>query len=212
MIASATNPAIPTKRVHPEVEKMQDAKYSLMPLPQEIEAQLKERYRFDGVDMSRGSFKWSSSMKRVYCPIFNPSRVMIGGVYRSLDPEAKPKSIIQHDKTEFPCMSCWPNLVDKWKNVLIVEDQFSAIAGHIDDITTVALLGTNASLDKMRMIGDMKPDKVVICLDPDATAKAIAIHKKYEDLFKSCKIVRPDKDLKDMNREQRREFVRRAFA
>lgn len=211
MIASVA----PKPDVEPRsCDLMTMARQTLMVLPKQIEDKLKALYYFDNIDMSRGSFRWSSSAKRVYCPIYNADKVVIGGTYRTLEKGVLPKSIIQQDRTEWPKMSCYKNLGEPWKKVLIVEDQFSAIAGHVDNISTVALLGTNFSMDKARAISDRNPEQVVLCLDPDAYSVAIDFHYKYGGLFNKSKftVVRPDKDLKDMTREARREFVRRAFA
>lgn len=75
---------------------------------------------------------------------------------------------------------------------VVVEDAASACA--ISPVATgVALLGTNmkdADLTQLK-----KYDQVFICLDPDATRKALDIHK-YLSYFVSSTIIRIDDDLK----------------
>jgi len=75
---------------------------------------------------------------------------------------------------------------------VVVEDAASACA--ISPIATgVALLGTNmkdADLTQLR-----EYEKVFVCLDPDATRKALDIHK-YLSYFVSSTIIRINDDLK----------------
>lgn len=193
-------------------DRFHRAKMSLMNMPDGIEKKLQDLYKFDSIDFTRGGFRWSASESRVYCPIYSLQRHTIGGVYRTLNPEVKPKSYIVQDRTDFPKMSCYPNSAQPFKKILIVEDQFSAVASVFEDITGVALLGCNTNIDAMRQLSDKRPDHVIFCLDKDALKNSIALHKRYGDFFPKCSVASPPCDIKDMTRDERAQFIRRCFA
>jgi len=86
---------------------------------------------------------------------------------------------------------------------VLVEDAASACA--ISPVATgVALLGTNmkdADLTQLREF-----DKVFVCLDPDATRKALDI-QKYLSYFVSSTIIRINDDLKYYETQEIRQLL-----
>lgn len=189
------------------------AQQSLMPLPAEIEAMLKEKYDMNAVALARSGARWSAELKRIYLPIYNQDRVVVGASFRTLDPKIKPKSwVVMERVPEQHKMSLYPTSITPWRNLLIVEDQLSAITSCCMDISTVALLGSTTNIDAVRMLSNLKPNRVIVCLDADALSKGIEFNKKYGDMFLSCQVVKPPKDLKDMSQAERIQFLRRSFA
>lgn len=195
-----------------EFDRFHRARLSLMALPPDIETQLKEKYDMDTLMLARGAFKWSPSLSRVYMPIMNKERMYVGGTYRSLDPKAKTKSFTVMDKLEWPKLALYSNPVSAFRKLLIVEDQISAVAAVGQDISSAALCGCNTNIGGMRELSELKPEKVVICLDGDALNKGIELHKRYSYFFHDCKVVKPPADLKDMKRTERIAFLTKAFS
>lgn len=64
----------------------------------------------------------------------------------------------------------------------------------------MALLGTSLSDRQLRTAWQY--DKIVICLDKDATNKSIALSRRISMGVKSCSITMLDKDIKDMTVEE----------
>jgi DNA primase len=89
--------------------------------------------------------------------------------------------------------------------VWITEDQFSAMRLWQEGITAVALLGTHINHERAVEISSVSRD-VFIALDKDATAKAIQHATQYRYAF-DAKVVALTKDVKDMGREELKEFL-----
>lgn len=86
---------------------------------------------------------------------------------------------------------------------VLVEDAASACA--ISPIATgVALLGTNMKEADLAQL--KKYSHVFVCLDPDATRKALDIHK-YLSYFVSTTIIRIEDDLKYFNAQEIRQLL-----
>lgn len=207
------NNTVATKERNPDKNhnRFHAARLDLKPLPAGVEEILRKRYDMDTLAFVRGDMKWSESLDRVFLPIKNSDRILVGGTYRTLDPKIQPKSYVVIDRTEFPKLALYPNPTTPWKKIIIVEDQLSAIVAVSGDVSSAALCGCSASVDTMRAISDLKPEHVVICLDGDAVARGIDMHKKYDSFFNKCSVVKPPQDLKDMPRGERIQFLKRVF-
>ena len=85
--------------------------------------------------------------------------------------------------------------------LFVVEDIVSAwkIVKYVDVYDAMALLGT--SLSDKQLQATWEYDHVVVCLDKDATGKAIDMTRRISIAVVSCKVSMLDKDIKDMNVE-----------
>ncbi len=103
----------------------------------------------------------------------------------------------------FPDKNNIPNML------VVVEDQVSALKLYHMGYNSCALLGTDINDDKVREWSKVRTDRIVICLDQDATAKSFAAVKKYanglDSALQSC--ILWDRDIKDLEPEEIRELL-----
>ena len=110
---------------------------------------------------------------------------MTGGIGRTLNPYKKPKWLVYGSRADMPFVSIGETTTDSYTMVL-VEDVLSACAvykhcsEHTDPVTALvgtALLGTNLSMSCINALKKEEPNlnKFIICLDADASKKAIEI-------------------------------------
>ena len=90
-------------------------------------------------------------------------------------------------------------------NLWIVEDTASACS-VCDIVTALALMGTTLLDEYIDTIKNYK--KVFVALDKDATSKAYIMMRKLRN-YVPTKLIVLNKDLKDMERGERNEFIRR---
>ena len=80
-------------------------------------------------------------------------------------------------------------------------------ACSVSGLTTgLALMGTSLLDEHIEIIKKFK--KVYVALDKDATSKAISLIRKFRN-YVPTKLIVLNKDLKDMNRGERDEFIKR---
>lgn len=120
-----------------------------------------------------------------------------GAVGRALD-ERLPKWKAFGDTSG--CFSCGTG-----KSAVIVEDAASACAvGVLEGYTGVALLGTNISHLQKRQL--MSYQRVILCLDKDASRKAILLLQRLEGLVPAT-VRFLEKDLKLLRSDQIRRIL-----
>lgn len=114
----------------------------------------------------------------------------------------KPKTIAYRNDFHHPFLAWYAGPQNKFETVVLVEDQWSAIklVQTVPSLCAVALLGTNMSLDNAQEIGKAAPNKIIICLDKDATRAAFEMRRE-KALYWNCRVdVMPlEKDIKDMS-------------
>ena len=113
---------------------------------------------------------------------------------RALD-GTKPK-VISH--TEKGAMAWYVNHTTP--GVIIVEDQLSALRAS-SFLTSVALLGTNLSEERVAEIKKAGYSPVYLALDNDAIATAVKYVVKYRSVL-PMQLVRLSKDIKDQTEEE----------
>ncbi len=190
--------------------KFSKALKDLKELPAGVKDMLAAKYHMNTTDLVRIEAKWQPDMRRVCFPILSPERNLVGYTMRSYEKDVKPKSYKAITNFALPALSyyrCWATGFDK---LLIVEDQVSACRAA-NTASAVALCGTNINLTMVRHMKNLFPKRVVICLDADAFGTAIKIQERWGGMFEKCKVVKPPKDLKDMERDQLRSFINAAF-
>jgi DNA primase len=74
-------------------------------------------------------------------------------------------------------------------------------------ISSLALLGTNLLPEHIEQLRQFT--EVIVCLDKDATRKAIDIAKKLCDHKIAARMVPLPRDLKSMTNEERDDFIRK---
>lgn len=183
---------------------------SLEVVPYDILQHLRDSYSLDGIHINRLSPAWSAKDKRVWFPIKSPTGVESGGVLRSYESGVFPKALIRLNEVDRPSISWYKNWTSGWDRVLVVEDVVSAVKAT-GAASTVAILGTHLSPGAILEMTGLNPSHVVLCLDPDATKKALELHKKWSGMFKKMTVAVPPADLKDMDNIEVIKFVNRSF-
>lgn len=124
----------------------------------------------------------------------NKTNAVVGAMGRALRPHNRPKALI------YPNSQKTPWICGNFEEAVIVEDIFSAVKCFNIGKTGVALSGTSLALEYVSLFTKYK--HIYICLDKDASIKALEM-KKILDIFnKSVSICLLEKDLKDLTREQ----------
>ena len=144
--------------------------------------------------------------RRICFPIFGPSAEKRGVNLRSYQ-GAVPKSIIEMYSSDDPIL-CWYKFRRASDTLVIVEDQMSALK-LTPYVHSVALLGVNLSEAKVDEIKLQKYKRVVLSLDNDAIPIAIKLVLKWRDRLPGLRILGIARDIKDMNQEELKEYVRR---
>lgn len=132
----------------------------------------------------------------IIIPILAPNGIIRGHVFKTGFAGGRKQNIIYKAKHE-PMIS-WSRVCSQGnKNVLLVEDQISALkytrkTGEI----ACALLGTNLTLTAVSEI-QRHAEHVTIALDADASAKSFRLARRYGAAFKSCQVKILERDIKD---------------
>ena len=136
---------------------------------------------------------------RVVFLVYDADNVLVDAVGRSLT-NRKPK-------WKRYCASRVPFVTnDKADTCVIVEDCASACAVTQAGVVGVALMGTNLIDNYVNYIKKFKT--AIVALDKDATSKAYIMMRKLRN-YVPTKLIVLNKDLKDMERGERNEFIRR---
>lgn len=105
-------------------------------------------------------------------------------------------------------VQCWY----KWQRVspylFLVEDQMSAIR-LAQKYHSVSLMGTNLSDTKVEEIREQEDlyEKIYLCLDNDATYKAIKLALKWKRALPNLQVRGLGTDIKDMSHEAFADFL-----
>lgn len=86
----------------------------------------------------------------------------------------------------------------QWSDVILVEDQMSAIKLADHGYNACALLGTSLNAEAVAEIQSVSKD-IKLALDADATATAFKLARKWQSAFRSCIVVVLTRDVKDMS-------------
>lgn len=118
----------------------------------------------------------------------------LGVMLRALDGR-KPKAV---SHTEKGVMAWYINHTTP--GIIIVEDQLSAVRAS-RYLSSVALLGTNLSEERVAEIRKTRNSPVYLALDNDAISSAVKYVVKYRSVL-PLQLVRLDKDIKDHSAEE----------
>lgn len=173
------------------------------------ESHLLAAYGVTRPEIDWAGWRYSPDGDRLCMPVLSPYSESRGWVTKRLVPSTAPKSDTFREVDDVwlgwyirqGAGSPDPKGVDD--EVIIVEDLISAMVAS-RYAKAVALLGTHLN-DAMlaEILGVSK--NVTICLDRDATDKALNYARRY-GLFGNFSVVPLSKDVKDMNKEELKEW------
>lgn len=137
--------------------------------------------------------------ERIVVPITSPSGVVVNFGGRAWSRYTKPKFKFYNSGG-----AVYPFVVRNGGIAVLVEDFASAAAVASDSLFTgVALLGTHANPKVIiEVLTNLKPDRVIVALDKDATRKAIKLKNFLQFIFKDVIIHPLQKDIKDMTEDE----------
>ena len=102
----------------------------------------------------------------------------------------------------------WYKWTRRSDTLLLVEDQVSAVRAA-RQFHVVALLGTTLSEAKVReIVYNHGYDKVVLCLDKDATYKSISTTLRLRRTINGLLMKSMEKDVKDFTEEEYAQFCK----
>lgn len=84
------------------------------------------------------------------------------------------------------------------RELVVVEDQLSAIKCAQAGVPSVALLGNGMNIEMVRDIVKVRPHCVTIALDPGAEGQAQSLAKKFGLYFRRTRVVALEADPKDL--------------
>lgn len=155
-------------------------------------ADLPDRYH-DVYVMSYGA----GANECVYFPMLDPDAKQRGCILKPISPDTTlPKSLTYKDDG-YDGMS-WYLPVDHLikREVVLVEDCLSALVLLAQGVCAISLNGTMLNPERIETISKYK-SCIHICLDADASRKAVRYALRYRNRFK-LKVTRLEKDFKDM--------------
>jgi hypothetical protein len=156
---------------------------------------LKRNHCMDAIQKQRVSVRYDPRMDRVAFLIRNESGVVIDAVGRSLA-NATPKWY-RYGKSDYPI------IIDNGPVAVLCEDAASACA--VSDICSgIALMGTNLASTYIPVL--KRYEKVIICLDKDASAKAVQMQAELR-FFVNSEIRLLKDDLKYFSTDEIREIL-----
>lgn len=154
------------------------------------------------------NWRWCEEMQRVICPIHNIHGGVIGHnarfypdlAARELEPD-EPKAItywddVDHYKADF-------YITTSTKQIILVEDQPSALRLKCSGYNACALIGTHLHDDVVKALLDANIRDILLILDADAVAKAFSVRKQWALFFDTFRVIPLDgPDIKDMTNAQ----------
>jgi len=175
-------------------------------VPSQIYQFLHKKYYITDDDIYSGGWKWIRNRDRLAMPIRGYDGRPVGIVARSFIKGVSPKAITYLHKPDAAIAAFYAPNYESHK-LWVVEDQISAVRAS-EHVNTVALCGCNMSTGAAYAMKLGKFTDLVLALDSDAFSKAIDLKIKYAELFKTIKVIKLPKDLKNMAPIELKEFIR----
>jgi hypothetical protein len=222
-VRSGTLDASSRTRVSGESDKKRkDYERPITATPPEVRERLYSRYRIRSETLDYFGVGWSPACEsstepqanrvaRLVVPVLRPDGSNGGLVARAIEPTDEPKALTYIPRPG--CMSWFraPEVGRLLEHPLawVVEDQFSAMRLWQEDVTAVALLGTHLNHERAIEISSVNPDRVIIALDKDATAKAVGYAQQFRYAL-NLQVVALRQDIKDLDEESLKELIKNA--
>lgn len=193
------HPILPTNLVtKPKVLKPINT--VLKSLTKEDYAKLEDLYGISEQIATMSRFKRGAN-GRLVMPLYNPEGELWGHVAKSWDRPSTRKALLyqrkDNVKIHFPIINV--SMYEKKRPLVVVEDVLSATK-LAPIINSCAILGTHMS-DEMAVHLASVTNTLILWLDNDAAAKAVAVKKKYTALFDHIDVIVSEKDPKDTSYE-----------
>lgn len=173
----------------------------LLPLEGPMYRSLGTHYGLTRETIDRFGVMQDPIMSRYIIPIRDSYGRILGHIARTPPGDTrKPKTLTFRANPDAPWAAV--HCACPVREVVLVEDMWShmRLMQAYPELSVVALLGTHASLEVAIMIGQLRPHKVTIALDPDATRTAIEMRRAHALLWNCPTVVLPlPKDIKDMD-------------
>lgn len=179
-------------------------------IPQEHIDYLKSKYLLSDQAISRAELGWTTHYSqpempgRLYIPCLDYTGKQRGYIARDLYKQQQPKSLTFRYREDSPTGGWY------WRGahlpVVIVEDAISAMRVS-DDVNSYYLNGTNITDNDLNDLIRVPSSKKYLCLDKDATKKAISMALKLKSKIK-LHVVPLTKDIKDLSEEEYEEFIK----
>ncbi len=141
---------------------------------------------------------------RLYVPLFRFDRTIRGYVARDLEGEESKKALTFKFRTEEPNLGWHPNR--KSSKLIIVEDAISSIRASTY-MNACCLLGTHLDKNKVDDIVRNGFTEAYLALDKDATRKSVLTAIEWRNRLK-LNVVRLDRDIKDLQPNELKEFMK----
>jgi len=141
----------------------------------------------------------------IYLPMYDYEGYEMGVVVKP-NRDDRPKSLTYKYKDSYDGMS-WYLRPDSLRHdeVYVVEDALSALSLWTAGVDAVSLNGTMLNQDRVETLMARKW-RVILCLDADATSKAIYYRSKYMGMY-DIQVRRLIKDIKNMDLDEVRNFL-----
>lgn len=160
----------------------------------------RKRYHLDEgtIDAAQWSYtpNYDGHGARVIMPIISPDARRRGHNFRSYC-GGQPKSLVNIDIADENM--CWYRFKKYAKICVIVEDQVSALRLAAAGVDAVALMGTMINERRITEIREQKHNKVVLCLDNDASGVAVKHLVRWREWLPKLTVKLLEQDIKDMD-------------
>jgi len=173
----------------------------LVALPTHIKEELSKRWFVQDRHIEIGKWKWAEEDNRIYMPIMSriPNKEL-GWVLRSMQP-VKSKTLTTLVDATTAALSFYANSASD--TLIVVEDIPSAVRASLY-VSSVAVLGTSITENKVSEMKQFGAGHVILALDKDATTKAAKAMPLFVSRFKKVSLLshKMSKDLKDMPEDE----------
>jgi len=216
-LGGISTPVPPDQRKAPE-RRLIPYEGELTNIPYPVLNHIWRTYGIPPFETGAGGWRWAPEEERVAMPVYGPEGEIRGYQLRSYKGD-NPK-VLAYPMEDAPWQSFYEAfegrprtpVKERMGPLIVVEDQVSAlkVARRFD---SVALLGTNLSLDRMMEIETvLNGDRpLLFALDPDARSKAFDFVRQHGMMLPVTGTILLDKDPKDATDEEIRKAVMEAL-
>lgn len=166
-------------------------------LPFNIRSMMMTKWNITHSEREQYPIRWSALQDRILIPVCDRHKKQHGWVARAISPNQKPKTLNYISEGE--TLAWFTTGRTSTEALLIVEDAISAIRSSTY-VDSVALLGTNLSLDKLKNFTELSYKTIWLALDKDAIYSATRIVQENRMFLPNIKLLPLDTDIKDQSR------------
>ncbi len=201
---------VPGSRVHGRSRSrpLKPYKGLLRALTDEMEGWWLDRFEIPPQVLAECGVSWAPTEARYYLPIRGPHGRALGYSLRTFYPKIGESKVLTFKEDAGLELMGW--YISNYENteVVLVEDQVSAMKLFALNLNSIALIGTHLNEARMYQILEYFP-KVCIALDKDATKRALVFQKKFSLFCEELRVQILEKDVKDTSFESLRGIFNR---